>query len=300
MKKWFFLAILILTSEMACAKNVIETFYRGGFNNSGQIELYDDNTFMMKSTSISCVITEDNEIQISTHNIWGTYKINGQELLFNPEGQAIKNYADKSEQEYKGYIQDHDLPFFVFQYYIIEYNKAKFLFANKDLRYDIRDFRFDNHFLYIAQKLNETDGEAYPPIEFWRNEKDMKQQQVFRKDIKSIYPKQYQSFILDKPIIADVTNIREVSFLEPFMEENPDWKRYLITLNVGKKDGVKPEMIFFCTDKDKEKLSFRITSVFEKNCEGYFQEYPLNGKYLNAKSFSSRKPKENSADNSSK
>jgi hypothetical protein len=297
MKKLIIFTMLILTPEIVCAKNVIETFYRGGFNNSGQIELFDDNTFMMKSASVSCVDTEDGKTQTSSHDIWGTYQIKGQELVFKPEGEAVKRYEDETAKENKGDIRYQDMPFFVLPYYIIEYNKMKFLFANKNIRYDVKDFRLDNHFLYIAEKLNETDGKTYPLSEFWRNQKDLTKPLVFHKDIRDLYPKHLRDFILDKPINGEVTQIREVSFLDPYMEENPDWKRYLITLNVGKKEGVKPEMIFYCTDKDKEKCYYRITSVFEKSCEGYVQDYCNQEKYLDVKNFSTRKSVVNDANN---
>ena len=115
---------------------------------------------------------------------------------------------------------------------------------------------------------------------------------MLRKDIKLVYPDQFADYILDSPLLGNVIDVREISFINPDKHNQTNCKKYRVVLDVGKLDGVKPLMIFFGTGKSNNIQCYMIIQdVFDNECAGYIQNCDPHYNCSLEKQFSTKKMK---------
>ena len=282
--------ILLLICNYSIAQTLVEKYYRGGFHNSGTIELYDDGTFIEKSGAMSCLANPNGGKRIMLREVHGEYSLRKNHLSFLPKYKLFKSYEDEEIQKSNEYVKEEG--FFSFSYDVIEYKNLKLLIAiKKRVEYTRLSLRLDNQYIYLANKLNEINNSVTFDQEFWRN-KEFKNNEslLVEKDIKQLFPDGYKDYILSTPIIGKVKKIEEVVFLNPDQEVNTDWKKYKITLDIGKSNGVRPKMILYGKKAcNGVRCSIIVEDVFENECSGYIQNYSPQYNCSLEKQFSSKK-----------
>ena len=265
MKKIFLFVLFgINFTNQISSQNVIDTFFRAGFNNGGQIILFDDHTFAKKSYSGSCVIDSIGSKSVSK-TLTGIYKINNSKLSFIPLNEVVINWygpnSDTIIQKPKS-----TSAYFISEYSIIKYEGVKYLFAEESTNGVKKlDLRFKNHFMYFVHQFNESDGFTSGSHELWRNVKKPNKILNFKKDIIELFPKKYQELILDKPIHA---NVIKIQILPDSLKNNRKGKWYQVTLDVGKLDGVYSGLGFYFPKKNDRICRLIISNVYDKTCVG--------------------------------
>jgi len=282
------LLLFLLTSNIVSSQNIVETFHRSGFNNSSELAIFDDNTFVLKYRALSCVVDKLGK-KTASEEFHGDYTLKKNKLHLSPKYKLYKGYEDKEIRRSDEYILEGG--FFIFSYDILVYNGEKILLAAKQLSDSKNNnFRFDNHYIYLANLLNKSEEETYFDSNFWRGNKALKRSIKIRKDIKDIFPEGYKDYILDKPINCQVKKVDEISFLNPDLESNPNRKKYRITLDVGKSDGIKPMMILYGEkDCNGNRCSITIQDVYKNECSGYVHNYSPQYNCSLEKTYSTKK-----------
>ena len=296
MKQLLLIFNLLFSIQTLFGQNLVETYYRSGFNNSGTLELFDDNTFIQKSIAHSCTIFDDT-LGISTNEIKGTYKIEGKYLSLQPRSESYKPYNEKIPTVLKNGIRDYG--YFVSDYFMMEYKEVKYLLAHRNV--DLSSIPFIemgryNGLITTANRLNarDTKGRMWGASwlnknsNYWREEKNYEKSMGSLESIRSHFPKLYKDYVLTKPIVSEVILVREVSFSDVGKEATPQWKKHLITFNKGKKDGVRPEMIFYPEGNSDSHCRVIIKNVFDDRCEGYVSDYGNQHNCLDSKNYSTK------------
>lgn len=297
MKRVLLVFFLLFSIQTLFGQNLVETYYRSGFNNSGTFQLFDDYTFVQKSIAHSCTILDD-ILGISTSEIRGSYKLQGNYLSLQPESESFKPYNERIPTVLKNEIRNYG--YFISDYYMIEYKGVKYLLASQNVdlssipSFDMQRY---NGLIATANRLNamNTKGRIWGASwqnkdwRYFKEEENRKKSIGSLESIRSHFPKLYKDYILIKPIDAEAILVREVGFSDVGKEASKHWKKYLITLNVGKKDGVRPEMIFYPEENNESNCRIIIKNVFEDSCEGYVSDYYNQHNCLETKRYSTKR-----------
>jgi hypothetical protein len=245
------LALLCIAFVIGCKdaelpnSKIIGLYEVEGFNNGRSLELRSDSQFVFKSYFGSCFGYR------TEHYSAGRYAFNGTNLVLSPQYFISTDFSRKGRETYdSAAYYDSDSTHLKTKFRLITWDSARYLLCD-DYRDDWGNMH-DNDFDQFVEHYNA--GYAAPIFMHYLTSKPRGHVPVSRFDVSQL-PAEYQSFILSKPLEAEVVSVMKTEQKYFYGQQG---SVNLYKLNKGQNQGVFKRMVFY---GDGGCTTIRVTEV---------------------------------------